>query len=293
MERKMGAELVRESAGTEKSTVLSATAEKIVQSTGDLPAMPHVAAMVIDKLSNSNATPREIHQLIEKDQGLAARVLKVANSPYYGACRSIATVKDAILFMGFDSIRSVVLTAVMKGVFAETGLAEKLLWEHSIGCAVAARTLGRAVGYPGNEEAFLAGLMHDVGKAVLFLRRSAEMSEIMQDVYNGDMSFADGEKQVFGFTHSEIGQLVADKWRFAINIEEAIAHHHHPGESQIAPQLAHIVCLANAMCHKLEIGPTRSPCLDLAKLESVKVLGIDPESLNGMAAEVQGGLEPN
>lgn len=289
----MGAELVRESAGTEKSTVLSATAEKIVQSTGDLPAMPHVAAMVIDKLSNSNATPREIHQLIEKDQGLAARVLKVANSPYYGACRSIATVKDAILFMGFDSIRSVVLTAVMKGVFAETGLAEKLLWEHSIGCAVAARTLGRAVGYPGNEEAFLAGLMHDVGKAVLFLRRSAEMSEIMQDVYNGDMSFADGEKQVFGFTHSEIGQLVADKWRFAINIEEAIAHHHHPGESQIAPQLAHIVCLANAMCHKLEIGPTRSPCLDLAKLESVKVLGIDPESLNGMAAEVQGGLEPN
>ncbi len=289
----MGTELIQESAVVGKSTALSASAEKIVQSIGDLPAMPHVAAMVVDKLSNENATPRDIHQLIEKDQGLAARVLKVANSPYYGACRSIATVKDAILFMGFDSIRSVVLTAVMKGVFAETGLAEKLLWEHSIGCAVAARTVGRAVGYPGNEEAFLAGLMHDVGKAVLFLRRSSEMSEIMQDVYNGDMTFADGEKQVFGFTHSEIGQLVADKWRFAVNIEEAIAHHHHPDESQTAPQVAHIVSLANSMCHKLEIGPTRSPGLDLANHESVKALGIDPDSIVGMTQEIQGSLEPS
>lgn len=287
----MEAESFRDSAGAEKSSGVSASAAKIVESTGDLPAMPHVAAMVIDKLSNSNATPRDIHQLIEKDQGLAARVLKVANSPYYGACRSISTLRDAILFMGFDSIRSVVLTAVMKGIYAETGLAERLLWEHSIGCAVAARAVGRAAGYPGREEAFLAGLMHDVGKAVLFLRRSSEMSEVMQDVYNGDITFAEAEKQIFGFTHSEIGQLVADKWRFAVDIEESIAHHHNPDESKIAPQLSHIVCLANSMCHKLEIGPTRRPDLDLTNLGSVKALGINPDSIEQMVEEIQTASE--
>ncbi|MFZ2447913.1 MAG: HDOD domain-containing protein [Syntrophobacteraceae bacterium] len=268
-----------------------AGAAKIVEATGDLPAMPHVAAQVMEKLSNPNATPRDIHQLIEKDQGLAARVLKVANSPYYGASRSISTLRDAILFMGFDSIKSVVLTAVMKGIFAETGLAEKLLWEHSIGCGVAARRIGTAVGHPGKEEVFLAGLMHDVGKAVLFVRLPDKMSDIMQEVYNTGATFSDAETSALGFTHSEVGQLMADKWRFSLNIEEAIAHHHQPSDSHIAAQFCHIVSLANSVCHKLEIGPTRKPDLDLASLDSVKALGLNPDSMLEILDEVENAVK--
>ncbi|MEM5788365.1 MAG: HDOD domain-containing protein, partial [Syntrophobacteraceae bacterium] len=169
-------------AGPRKSTN---TAAKIVEATGDLPAMPHIAAEVMEKLSSPKALPRDIHHLLTKDQGLAARVLKVANSPYYGASRSISSLRDAVLFMGFDSIKSVVLTAVMKGIFAETGLAEKLLWEHSVGCGLAARKIALAIGYSSCEEAFLAGMIHDLGKAILFQRVPAKMSAIMQEVYNG------------------------------------------------------------------------------------------------------------
>jgi len=257
-------------------------AMQIVQLTGELPAMPHIAAEVIEKLSSPRALPRDIHSLLTKDQGLAARVLKVANSPYYGASRSISSLKDAILFMGFDSIKSLVLTAVMKGVLAESGLAEKLLWEHSIGCGVGSRKIAALTGLTSADEAFLAGLMHDIGKAILLLRLPKEMGAIMQEVYNSGMSFTEAEQTALGFTHAEVGKLLADKWRFSLNIEEAIANHHQPNESHSAVLLAHTVGMANVICHKLGIGPTRKPELDLSAHESAEALGLN----SGQIAEI-------
>jgi HD-like signal output (HDOD) protein len=276
----------RRDGSSEPGTAQSGAA-RIVQATGDLPAMPHIAAQVVEKLSDPNASSRDIQQLIAQDQALAARVLKVANSAYYGASRSISTLRDAVLFMGFDSIKTVVLTAVMNGVFAQTGLAQKLLWEHATGCGLAARELGAAVRYSGREEAFLAGLMHDVGKAVLFLRVPDKMSRIMQEAYNGGADFAASEMETLGFTHADVGQMLADKWRFALNIEEAIANHHHPEKSQTAPQLTHIVSLANSVCHRLEIGPTRKPGLDLFELESAKALGLSAAEIHELAEKIR------
>lgn len=252
---------------------------KIVQATGDLPAMPHIATLVVEKLSDPKAMPRDIYYLITKDQGLAARVLKVANSPYYGASRSISSMRDAVLFMGFDAIRSLIMTAVMKGMFSALGLAEKLLWEHSLASASAARQIATALGIENTEEAFLAGLVHDIGKAVLFLRFPDKMSHIMQEVYNTGASFSDLEQTVLGFTHAQVGQLVADKWRFALNIEDAIANHHQPDQATLPGQLAHVVSLANQMCHKVGIGPTRRPDIEPSELASAKVLGMTPEAI--------------
>lgn len=274
-----------------RPAVTRSTALKIVEFTGDLPAMPHIAAQVMDKLSNPNATPRDIHQLLTQDQGLAARVLKVANSPYYGASRSIASLRDAVLFMGFDSIKSLVMTAVLKGMFPSMGLAEKLLWEHSIGCGVAARQVGSAVGFSRTDEAFLAGLLHDIGKSVLFLRAPSVMRDIMQDVYNSGSNFVEIEQQAIGFTHVEVGRLMADKWHFALNIEDAIANHHQPDQSQSTAQLAHIVCLGNSLCHKLEIGPTRKPESNPADTPSAKALSLGPISLSEIMNEITSALK--
>ena len=247
--------------------------------TGDLPPMPHIAARVMEKLSDDDSTPREIHHLIIKDQALAARVLKVANSPYYGASRSISTLRDAVMFMGFDSIRSLIMTAVLKGMFLSVGLSEKLLWEHAVGCGLAARKIGDEIDFQRREEAYLAGLMHDVGKTALFLRSPAVMREIMQEVYNDGADFFDVELRKLGFTHADVGGIIADKWRFTIDIEDAIANHHQPGQARSALELTQIVSLANSICHKLSVGPTRKPDLDLNDRESTKALGLSPASI--------------
>jgi HD-like signal output (HDOD) protein len=257
----------------------STAAAKVVRVTGELPAMPHIAAQVMEKLSNPNSTARDIHQLISKDQGLAARVLKVANSPYYGACRSISSLRDAVLFMGFDSIRSLIMTAVLKGMFSALTLYEKLLWEHSIACGVAARHLSKETGYQRTEEAFLTGLMHDIGKTVLLLRVPSAMQDIIQETYNTGSDFATIERQSLGFTHAEVGQIIADQWRFALDIEDAIANHHTPEKARSARDLTRIISVSDSICHKLEIGPTRKPELELTELESVKALALTPDAL--------------
>ncbi len=257
----------------------SLRAARIVEVTGDLPSMPHIAARVMEKLSDEDSTPREIHQLIIKDQALTARVLKVANSPYYGASRSISTLRDAVMFMGFNSIRSLIMTAVLKGMFLNVGLSEKLLWEHAVGCGLAARKIGDEIDFQSKEEAYLAGLMHDVGKTALFLRSPKVMREIMQEVYNDGADFFEVEERKLGFTHADVGGIIADKWRFTTDIEEAIANHHQPDQARSAKELTQIVSLANSICHKLSVGPTRKPDLDLNDRESTKTLGLSLASI--------------
>jgi len=265
-------------------------AVRIAEVTGDLPPMPHIAAQVLDRLSDEDSTPQQIHRLLIKDQALAARVLRVANSPYYGASRSIATLRDAVMFMGFDSVKSLIMTAVLKGLFSNVGLVEKLLWEHAVGCGLAARKIGDRVGFRRSEEAYVAGLMHDVGKAALFLRVPAVMREIMEEVYNDGAHFFEVEKRRLSFTHADVGGVIADKWRFSNDIEEAIANHHDPDQARSAMDLTQIVSLANSICHKLSVGPTRKPDLDLNETSSVKKLGLGPASIEEILFEVSKAL---
>jgi HD-like signal output (HDOD) protein len=272
---------------------ISVKAARIVEITGDLPPMPHIAAEVISKLSEPDSTARDIHNLMQKDQALAARVLKVANSPYYGASRSISTLRDALMFMGFDAIRSLIMTAVLKGMFSSVSLTEKLIWEHTVGAGLAAKMIGEAVRFQRKDEAYLAGLMHDVGKAALLLRSPAVMRDIIQEVYNDGADFFEVELRTLGFTHTDVGQMIADKWRFSLDIEDAIANHHQPGQARSAPELTHIVSMANSICHKLEVGPTRKPDLDLSEMESTKALGLSQASIEKILSAMREALQAN
>lgn len=262
-------------------------AEKIVQATGDLPTMPHVASMVLQKLGNPNTSPKELHQTISADQALAARVLKVANSPLYGCSRAINRLTDAVVIMGFDSLRSLVMSSVMQDLFKSFGLTEKLLWEHSFGCAAISKHIAKVIKYPKVEEAFLAGLLHDIGKVVLNLKIPDKTREIVQEVYNNPgISFMQAEQEMFGFNHAQVGKLIARKWNFAETIEETIGCHHDPRQARILPVLTVIVNFGNLVCHKLEVGPTRNPDLDLFEFESTRLLRFNEESLGKLMAEV-------
>lgn len=262
-------------------------AEKIVQATGDLPTMPHVASMVLQKLGNPNTSHKELHQTISADQALAARVLKVANSPLYGCSRAINRLTDAVVIMGFDSLRSLVMSSVMQDLFKSFGLTEKLLWEHSFGCAAISKHIAKVIKYPKVEEAFLAGLLHDIGKVVLNLKIPDKTREIVQEVYNNPgVSFMQAEQEMFGFNHAQVGKLIARKWNFAETIEETIGCHHDPRQARILPVLTVIVNFGNLVCHKLEVGPTRNPDLDLFEFESTRLLRFNEESLGKLMAEV-------
>jgi putative nucleotidyltransferase with HDIG domain len=254
--------------------------------TGDLPTMPNVAALVVEKLSEVGSSPQEIHHLISKDQALAARVLRIANSPIYGYPKTINRLTEAITIMGYNSIRALVLTSVYNDFFKSFGLTEKLLWEHSLACAAISQRIAKSIKFSNIEEAFLVGLMHDIGKVILNLRVPQKMSHIVQEVYNTQQStFSELEEESFGFTHSEVGQAIAGKWNFAKEIEEAIGNHHHPEMARVKPPLSYIVHLANAFCHKLEIGPVKNPSLNLMALASTSVLKLSQSAMDQLLDE--------
>lgn len=260
---------------------------QIVQTTGDLPTMPPIASLVMDKISDPNTTAKHLHQIIAKDQALAARVLRIANSPLYGCARTITRLTDAIMIMGFSSIRSLVMTSALHDFFKKFGLAEKLMWEHSIVAASLSKKIARMVRFSRVEEAFLAGLMHDLGKVILNLKLPDKMFEIVQEVYNNPgVTFRELEQASFGFDHAQVGQLIAKKWNFAEEIDEAIGNHHQPEQAKILPVLSCIVNLANAFCHKLEVGPTKNPDLDLSQLLSTKALKLDITNIEELLEEV-------
>jgi putative nucleotidyltransferase with HDIG domain len=265
---------------------------RIIKATGDLPTMPHVANLVIEKLAAPATSPQEIHTIISKDQSLAARVLRIANSPFYGYPRTITRLTDAIVIMGFNSIRSLVLTSAFQDLFKSFGLTEKLLWEHSLICASISQRIAKATGFKKTEEAFLVGLMHDIGKVILYLRVPDKMTEIIQEVYNTqETSFIELEENVFGFNHADVGRAMAAKWNFAKEIEEAIGNHHCPEKAVLLPSLSYIAHLANNYCHKLEIGPIRRPDLNLMELESVKALKMSQQMMNRLSEDVSRVLE--
>lgn len=273
---------LREEAVSEQSIIA-----QIVQTTGDLPTMPTIASVVMDKISDPNTTAKQLHQIIAKDQALAARVLRIANSPLYGCARTITRLTDAIMIMGFNSIKSLVMTSALHDFFKKFGLAEKLMWEHSIVAAAVSKQVARMVKFPRVEEAFLAGLMHDLGKVILNLKLPDKMFDILQEVYNNrGITFQELEQKAFGFDHAQVGQLVAKKWNFAEEIEEAIGNHHQPERAKILPQLSYIVNLSNAICHKLEVGPTRNPDLDFSQLISVQYFKLEQSRIDELLEEL-------
>jgi len=265
---------------------------RIVQMTGDLPSMPHVATLVMQKMADPRATARDLHEIISQDQAMTAKILKIANSTFYGSARNVSRLTDAIVVMGFNAIRSLVMASALNDFLKSYGLIEKLLWEHSMGCAALSKKIAKTVRYSNTEEAFLAGLMHDIGKVVINLKLPDKMREVVQEVYySPEATFARVEQEILGFDHAQVGRLVARKWRFTDEMEEAIGCHLRPEEATILPALSHIVHLANGFCHKLEIGPTRNRDLNIAELTSAKTLKIDQNTIDRLLEEMTQELQ--
>jgi len=269
--------------------------QKIIMSTRDLPAMPLVASKVLELSSDPNTSAKQLQQVISDDQAMTARILKIANSAMYSCSRKVKTLTEAIVMLGFNSIRSLVVTSAARNLYntrnSHSGLKERLMWEHSIGTGFACRILTQKNAPALIEESFLAGLMHDIGKLVLNIRVPEKFDEIVQVVYNENRSFHETELEHFGFTHAEVGALLVNKWKLSPILEDVIRNHHNP--SAISPDnpLLLYLDLANMLCRKLGIGFTDNPDLDLVNSATNQILGLTAEDFEETSATLVETLE--
>jgi len=240
--------------------------EIMIMNAGDLPTIPIVATKVMQLIESDRASAEEIARVVASDPAVAARVLKISNSAFYGCQRQIQTLSHAIMVLGFSTLKSLVVAASVKQVYKPFGLTEKMLWEHSFGAGLAARIIARESRLVNEEEAFLGGLFHDIGKNIMNFLDKQQFQNVMQICYNNEVSFAEAERQVYPYTHSEVGALVIKKWNFPDSLMRAVLRHHTfdfvEDEEPYQVRLSCVVGLANLFCHKVGIG-VREPDADL------------------------------
>jgi putative nucleotidyltransferase with HDIG domain len=257
--------------------------EQIILKTCDLPTMPVVAEKVMMLVADPDATTEQLQKVISADQALAARILKIANSAFYASVRKINTISEAVVIIGFNTLRSIVLTASSREIYKRFGLTEKMLWEHSMGAAISAGVIAKDLKLPNQEEAYLGGLLHDVGKVVLDNSDPQKFADVMEMVYNEQMSFRMAEQEVYGFSHVDVGAMVIRKWKLSENLEMAVRHQYNPKWLSMDPnlmKLTAVVNLANQFCLRLGIGH-RKPVEDLPleKEEAFEILQMKADRL--------------
>lgn len=232
--------------------------ERIILDTIDIPSLPTVAMKALELINDDGSSINELEKIISQDQSFSARLLRIANSPYYGMNRRIDTISSGVMLIGFNTMKSLVVAASLKDMHRKFGLFEQKLWEHSLGVSVASSLLAKVTKMVQPEEALVAGLIHDVGKTILNNSIPDKYALVSQKVYEEGALFKDVEVELLGYTHCDVGGLIARKWKLPKNLEVVIEYHHSeslPVFSDSAYEaLCQIVNVSDAICLSQSIG---------------------------------------
>ena len=266
------------------------TAAEVAAAVADLPAMPASITEVIAACDDHDMTVGQLSQVVLRDQSLTANILKLANSSFYGHSRRVTTVTEAVVMLGFSAIKSLAISShtarLLSGGLPGYGLQQGELWRHSISVAFTARRLAVEVKLAPVEEAFVAGLLHDIGKTILSSYMEHAFDEVTRIAQERRIPFHEVEAELLGFDHAELGAQIAVAWSFPPELEEAIRFHHSPGGATLKPALAHCVHLADAACTMLGMGLGADDLRYGVDPESLEVLNITPERLMGLMDDV-------
>lgn len=232
--------------------------DSLVRQVRDLPAMPDLAFKVMRMVDDPAISANDVARVLSADQAMTARLLKLANSAFYGASRRIGTVTEAVVLLGMRTVRNMtvalkcqdLLIAPLPGYALQQGD----LWRHSFCCAYAAQCLAKRSGYRIVEEAFVGGLLHDIGKVVLNIYMQAEFACVAEMAASGEVAFMDAERAVLGFDHAEAGARILEKWNLPAPLVGCVRYHHTPLEQPTPTPLTSLVHLADVLCLMLGVG---------------------------------------
>jgi putative nucleotidyltransferase with HDIG domain len=270
------------------------TQKDLIRKVGDLKVLPFVARKVLDTISNDNLSFSDLANIIEKDQTIAARVLKVSNSALYGLRQEVNSIQQALLILGLKTIRSLVLSLSTKSLYKKFGMTEQKMWDHSVATATAARIISATLGSEVSDIAFIGGLMHDLGKVILNNETPELFTEVMMRTYNEGISSVEAEQELYGYDHAVIGASVSEKWGFPDMIREIIEKHHlntvklEDIEDAVTAKGIACVNLSDYISKVLGIG-YREPdeSIVLSELPSAVFLKFNKEKLNSFVEEIK------
>lgn len=208
--------------------------QRLVNAVEKMPAFPKSVQRIIELSRDINVEAKAIVEVLEKDPVMAARILKVINSAFYGLPRQVSSVGHAVVMLGMNTVKNMALTIAAVGMLPssnQAGFNTEIYLRHSLVVAGLARLLAQKLGGADSNEAYIAGLLHDFGKVVFAVYMPEEFTQVLTLAKSDALHLHQAEQHVFGIDHTLAGAMLVDKWQFPKALGDCIGKHHQPPEA--------------------------------------------------------------
>jgi putative nucleotidyltransferase with HDIG domain len=263
-----------------------ASVGEVLDGVQKLPSLPSLVLEILESFENERMDVSTLARKIANDQALVARVMRVANSAFFGLSGQIGTIFEAISVLGFNNLRGLVTAAaIINSAPKNLGQFDQVaFWRHGICTAACAKALARRTGL-NPEIAFTAGVLHDIGKLVIVMQFPALAADF--NLAASDAESLSAERELLGFDHAALGGALAKRWNFPATLHEAISLHHTPLEECGRGGLADVIYVANVFAHALENGKIREEKFESLAVEMRARLMLEQGALAVLAEEAQ------
>jgi putative nucleotidyltransferase with HDIG domain len=263
----------------------------IVNRTTDLTPLKSVATKAIQLAEDERSAAMDLATVISSDQALTAKLLKLSNSAYYGYARRISNVREAVILLGMRTVRSVAISSAIIDAFkvpdlADGGFDQDLFWAHSVSVGLVAELIARETRTARPEDAFTAGVLHDVGKLAMMLAEPVLFAEVVDLVHRERMKYRDAELAVFEVSHEHVGARLAQRWKFPDSLVATIRDHHPAKGIHAISSMSEVVAAADLACNRegLACG------FDFTHDDERKAVAALPPAVDSAINKVYGGM---
>jgi putative nucleotidyltransferase with HDIG domain len=221
----------------------------------DIPTISTSLAEILRVTSSEKSSVKDLSRIIYSDQAIATKIIKMANSSYYGFTEQVRDIDRAIVILGFDEIRSVAIAmSVFDSIYLKKGgtyYNRLRSWNHALLCGFGAKTLADSCCNKQDLSLFAGGLIHDIGKVFMDRYFLKEFTQILQLVEQEGMSTESAERKILKFDHGVLAGKILEKWKFPPQLINMVSYHHHPERAKVDQERIALIFLADLMCHQL------------------------------------------
>nr|MBF0222479.1 HDOD domain-containing protein [Desulfobulbaceae bacterium] len=255
-----------------------------LRETKNLPTLPGIVVKLSRMADDPDSTTEQMGKVLSKDHILAAKLLKLVNSAFYGFPQRISSLSSAIILLGFNVVKSLIVSA---SIFEMMEDQDVELWEHSLGCAVACSVVARRIGVDEPEEVSTAGLIHDIGKVAIKMELPQEYEMITRLMRERKMSMRQAELEVLGLGHDEAGGWLTKSWNLPTKLIEPIACHHDPRLAKDEMLSSSIIHFSDILIRGMGYGHAGDDKVPALSKRAWQLLNLSPEDINFIIDEVE------
>lgn len=263
--------------------------EDFIRGDVKLSSLPTVYTKINESVTNPYCPVAEIGKIIAEDLGLTSRILQLVNSAFFGFPSKIDTVSSACVIIGARQLRDLALATSVMSMFKSIPpelVDMKSFWQHSIACGMVAGMLGAKSGKTTEERFFVSGILHDIGRLVLYQKAPELMLQIIAKARKEETTLYYQEKRRLGFTHADIGEALFSKWKLPQALKEPVVNHHTPTISENFPVETSIVHIADVITHAMQWGNNGEIFVPQCDNTAWEILELKPEDITILVDQI-------